>query len=218
MKIFAIHGSPNVNGNSRQLVDRLLWVAQQQGARWEVINIYDYRVSDIWPDYFSDALHNDFSRADDNMAELKEKMHDADIILLATPVYCCQVSGRTKCFLDRWCDTLNPDFSSTLAGRGLALVTTHPECDTIHSSRRVQMAMEAAARFLGMVWLGGIDAPLQLSGSSRLTEGHLLLAEDFGAKLGRGENLIGHKIILGSQKDFSCWPRISGQSSEAVRV
>ena len=42
--------------------------------------------------------------------------------------------------------------------------------------------------------LGGVDAPTQLPMSSGPNEGHFKLAEDFGKKLARGENLIGQKI------------------------
>ena len=196
MKIFTVHGSPDKNGNSKALVDRVLQAAGQEGAETELVHIYDYRVTNIWLDYFGDALQNDFSKAgDDDMGRLKEKLLATDIILLATPIYWYQLSGKLKTFLDRWCDTLNPDFSSELAGKGLAIASTHSGLNTMHSSRGVQMAMEATAQFLGMHWLGGVDAPVQLPGSSGPNEGHFQLAADFGAKLGRGENLIGQKVL-----------------------
>ena len=126
---------------------------------------------------------------------LKEKMLSSDIILLASPIYWYQLSGKLKTFLDRWTDTLNPDFSSDLAGKGLAVASTHSGLNIMHSSRCVQMALEGTAQFLGMRWLGGVDAPVQLPGSSGPNEGHFQLADDFGAKLGRGENLIGQKVL-----------------------
>lgn len=196
MKIFSVHGSPDKNGNSKALVDRVLRAAEQQGAATELVHIYDYTVTDVWLNYFGDALQNDFSKAgDDDMAVLKKKLLSADIILLATPIYWYQLSGKLKTFLDRWSDTLNPDFSSDLAGKGLAVASTHSGLNIMHSSRGVQMALEATAQFLGMHWMGGVDAPVQLPGTSGPNEGHFLLADDFGAKLGRGENLIGQKIL-----------------------
>ena len=196
MKILAIHGSPDKSGNSKALADRVLAAARGQGAEAALLHIYDYTVTDVWENYFGDALADDFSKAgDDDMGFLKEKMDEADIILLATPIYWYQLSGKLKTFVDRWTDTLGPDFSSILAGKGLAVASTHSGLNTMHSSRGVQMAMEATAQFLGMVWLGGVDAPVQLPGSSGPNEGHFLLAEDFGAKLARGENLIGQKVV-----------------------
>ncbi len=196
MKILIVHGSPDKNGNSKALADRVINTARQEGAETELIHIYDFQVTDVWADYFGDALQNDFSKGgDDDMALLKDKLLAADIIVLATPIYWYQVSGKLKTFLDRWSDTLNPDFSSELAGKGLAVVSTHSGLNTMHSSRGVQMAMEATAHFLGMIWLGGVDAPVQLPGSSGPNEGHFKLADDFGAKLGRGENLIGQKVL-----------------------
>ena len=196
MKIFTVQGSPNREGNSKRLSDFVLKGAESEGAQTETVNIYDYRVTDVWPEYFGDALGNDFSKADgDDMPVLKEKMMSADVILLATPVYWYQLSGRLKTFVDRWSDTLNPDFSSDLKGKGLALVSTHSGLMLMHSSSGIQSAMEATARFLGMSWMGGVDAPIQLPVSSGPVDAHYALAEDFGGKLARGENLIGQKLL-----------------------
>ena len=196
MKILCVHGSPDKDGNSKRLADLVLEGAVSAGADSELLHIYDYAISDIWPDYFADALSNDFSQAgDDDMGLLKEKMGAADIVLLASPVYWYQLSGRLKTFVDRWADTLNPDFSSDLAGKGLALASTHSGLITMHSSRGLQMAMEATARFLNMVWLGGVEAPISLPGSSGPSGAHFQLAREFGEKLGRGENLIGQKVL-----------------------
>ncbi len=196
MKIFAIHGSPDRSGNSQTLAGYISKGVESEGGEIESVNIYDYRITDIWTDYFGDALQNNFAKAeDDDMATLKEKMLAADIVLLVSPIYWYQLSGRLKTFVDRWCDTLNPDFSSDLAGKGLAIASTHSGLNIMHSSAILQAAMEGTARFLGMHWLGGVDAPIQLPMSSGPNEGHFKLAEDLGAKLARGENLIGQKVL-----------------------
>ncbi len=59
--------------------------------------------------------------ATDDVGELKERLLEADIVLVGTPVYLAQMSGATKCMLDRiafWAHRLE------LAGKaGMALVT-----------------------------------------------------------------------------------------------
>ncbi len=196
MKIFAINGSPNREGNTCVYGQQVIDAAKAGGAVVNSINIYDYNITDVWENYFGDALFNNFEKAgNDDMGTLKDKMLSADIILLITPVYWCQVTGKMKTFIDRWTDTLNPDFSSDLGGKGLALVSTHSGVNQINSSNLLQMAMDNTANFLGMKWLGGVDGASKMEISSGMNEGHDIIAQDFGAKLARGESLIGMKLV-----------------------
>ena len=196
MKILVIYGSPDSDGNSARLTKSAIKGAQSEGAEIEEINIYDFTITDVWKNYFGDALQNNFEKAgSDDMPVLKEKMLAADIILLTSPIYWYQLSGRLKTFVDRWTDTINPDFSSDLSGKGLAMISTHSGLNIMNSSNYAQLAMEATALFLGMHWLGGVDAPIRMPISSGPIEGHYEIAKDFGAKLARGENLIGQKIL-----------------------
>lgn len=196
MKILAVNGSPNRAGNSDGLAKALLEGAKSQGASIEYINIYDYKITDVWENYFGDALFNKFEKANnDDMPVLKDKLAAADIILLITPIYWGQMSGKLKTFIDRWTDTINPDFSSDLKGKGIALVSTHTGLHAINASNILQLAVDAMAEFLGMQWLGGIDAGSASGFTSGPNEGHTIIARDFGEKLARGESLIGIKTI-----------------------
>lgn len=196
MKILAVNGSPNREGNSDGLARSLIESARAEGASIEYINIYDFNIADVWENYFGDALFNKFEKANnDDMPLLKDKMANADIILLITPIYWGQMSGKLKTFVDRWTDTINPDFSSDLKGKGVALVSTHTGLNAMNASNILQLAVDAMAEFLGMQWLGGIDAGSNTGFTSGPNEGHTIIAKDFGVKLAKGENLIGLKTI-----------------------
>lgn len=196
MKTLIVYGSPDKDGTGSRLGQSLVAGLGSEQAEIKEIHIYDYNVTDAWPDYFGDALKGDFSKAgNDDMATLKEMMLSADIIILVSPVYWYQLSGKLKTFVDRFSDFINSDFSSDLAGKGLALASTHSGLNVMNSSNYLQLAMEATARFLGMIWMGGVEAPINLPGGSGPHESHFMLAEDFGRKLGRGENLLGIKAL-----------------------
>ncbi|MBD3218788.1 MAG: hypothetical protein GF310_10955 [candidate division Zixibacteria bacterium] len=196
MKILMVYGSPDGEGNSRKLANSVIDGLKSENAEVEEISIYDYNITDVWPNYFGDALQNKFEKAgDDDMPKLKDKMIAADVIVLVSPVYWYQLGGKMKTFVDRWSDTINPDFSSDLKGKGLALVSTHSGMNVMNSSNYLQLAMEATARFMGMVWMGGAEAPVPMPISSGPVDGHYDIAKDFGQKLARGENLIGQKIL-----------------------
>ncbi|MGM8225010.1 flavodoxin family protein [Cellvibrio sp. ARAG 10.3] len=196
MKFFAVNGSPNRDGNSAALTRILLDAAKAKGAQVDYVNIYDYRITDVWENYFGDALYKKFEKAEnDDMPLLKDKMAAADIILLASPIYWYQLSGKLKTFVDRWTDTINPDFSSDLRGKGLALVSTHTGVNAINASNILQLAMDSTAEFLGMQWLGGIDCSSKMPFTSGRNNGHEIIAADFGEKLAQGQNLLGAPVF-----------------------
>lgn len=196
MKILVVYGSPDKAGNSYKLASLLVDGCKAGQAEIDELFLYDYNVTDVWNNYFGDAMQNNFEKAgNDDMPVLKDKLLSADIIVLVSPIYWYQVSGKMKTFLDRWSDTINPDFSSDLAGKGLALVTTHSGLNVMNSSNYLQLAMESTARFMGMIWMGGVDAPIRMPISTGPNEGHFAVAKDFGSKIATGQNLIGQQIL-----------------------
>jgi multimeric flavodoxin WrbA len=75
----------------------------------------------------------------DDMYMIKEAMLDSDLIILGSPVYCLNVSGQTKTFLDRLPSWLH---RFPLAGRmGVSVVTTGGA------------GLEEVHRYLGMMMM-----------------------------------------------------------------
>ncbi len=165
-----------------------------EGTEVESVHIDDFRIEPVWKDYFGDVMAKKTDRVKDDMPKLKEKMLLADIIILASPIHWYQLTGKMKIFLDRWSDLINPDWSTELKGKGLALLTTHSGINVQNAGNFLQLAMFGTAEFLGMVWMGGISGrahmPWDWDDQASLEE-----AKRFGAKLARGTNLIGQPLL-----------------------
>ncbi|MDO4538539.1 MAG: flavodoxin family protein [Coriobacteriales bacterium] len=97
--------------------------------------------------------------ATDDVGELKRKMLEADIVLMGSPVYLAQMSGATKCVLDRtafWAHRLE------LAGKaGMALVTT-----SNNHGPQVEAGLRESLQVFGLSMPEGLC--LQLNASPRL--------------------------------------------------
>ena len=103
MKITAVLGSPNRDGNTARLVQKALDGARDRGAEVELIHLRDYRI-----EYCNGCLSNGsrtFCLAGgrctirDDAEMLKRKLEDSDGIILASPSYGIQPSARMKNFL-----------------------------------------------------------------------------------------------------------------------
>ena len=86
MSILFINGSPNKNGNTKALADKML-----QGEVYETLNLTDYRIGSYGQDF-----------ADDQLDEVIEKMRAADIIVVGSPLYWHNICGSVRNVLDRF--------------------------------------------------------------------------------------------------------------------
>lgn len=99
MKILAISSSPRTGGNSDILCDRFLEGAQNAGHETEKISLRDRKVAPCDACYGCQKIKKCMKK--DDMEEIIDKLIEADIILLATPVYFYSMSGQMKIFIDR---------------------------------------------------------------------------------------------------------------------
>lgn len=100
MKVLAINGSHRKGRNTAKLLGLVLEEAQKGGALTEVAELVDYRI-----DYCLSCnrclREARCSIQDDDMGRLVEKMRACDALVLGSPVYFGNVTGRLKVFMDR---------------------------------------------------------------------------------------------------------------------
>lgn len=129
IRVFSFVGScAGQSSNTKELSDRLaVALADVAKVRGEDL-AYDCVTADQLRVAFCRSCNSCFERgvcpldATDDVGDLKQRLLAADIVVFGTPVYLGEMSGATKCVLDRiafWSHRLE------LAGKvGMALVTT----------------------------------------------------------------------------------------------
>jgi len=102
VKILALNGSPTKNGNTDFLIDEVLSLCEKQGAETEKIRILDVLNKGKWfPCIDCSKPCNKSCFAGTEIEKTFEKMKQADVILLASPVYFGTTGGILKCFWDK---------------------------------------------------------------------------------------------------------------------
>lgn len=99
MKVIAISGSPRTNGNSDVLCDQFLKGAQESGCEIEKIKIGKVKLSPCHACYACRKTGRCVQK--DGMDEILEKLIQADVILLTTPVYFYSMDAQMKILIDR---------------------------------------------------------------------------------------------------------------------
>lgn len=109
MKIVSVLGSPRPNGNSAILADRFLSAAQGLGAEVRRFTLNQRRFRGCQG---CSACKTRLERCgqDDELTEVLEAVREADVLVMASPVYFGDVSSQLKAFIDRTYSFVGPDF------------------------------------------------------------------------------------------------------------
>ncbi|MBM4285494.1 MAG: flavodoxin family protein [Deltaproteobacteria bacterium] len=129
MKIVAVLGSPRPTGNSNTLAQRFLETARQQGAETQVFMVNQMQFKGC-QGCGSCKTKTDYCVVEDDLTPVYDAIREADLLLLASPVYFGDLSGQLKCFFDRFFAFADSDFSSRLRpGKKAVVILTqgHPD-------------------------------------------------------------------------------------------
>ena len=99
MKIVGIASSPHRNGNSVGLLREALKGAQEAGAETEEVYLPDYDIT--YCKGCMNCLSSDRCAIPDDLNRLREKLVEADGLILSSPTYGLAPNARMKNFSDR---------------------------------------------------------------------------------------------------------------------
>lgn len=101
-KVLIISSSPRRGGNSDRLCDELMRGAREAGHRVDRIDLRDCRIGYCTGCGACSELRKPCPQHDD-AAAVVQRMIDAEVIVLATPVYFYTVAAQMKTLIDRCC-------------------------------------------------------------------------------------------------------------------
>ncbi len=103
-KVIIVNGSPRQKGNTSKLLKEAEEGARSEGAEVEAISLYDLNykgcVSCFTCKIKGGEKEGKCSQSDE-LTGVLEKIEDADALILGAPFYFSNVSGLTRCFLER---------------------------------------------------------------------------------------------------------------------
>ena len=126
-------------------------------------------------------------RADDDFPALLERFLDADVAILASPVYWLGVSAQMKCFIDRLSGYFKVSpYAERFAGKGYVVLCTFGATDPDHG-KWITDPMRVSVKFLAGRYLGDlcVSVPVPERGAVKQNADAMRAA----AKL--GQNAVG---------------------------
>ncbi len=104
MKAIGVNGSPRKKWNTAMLLEKALEGAASQGAETESIHLYDLTYKGCVSCFAcKTAGGKSYGRcaAKDDLSKILEKAGEADVIILASPIYFGTVTGEMRSFMER---------------------------------------------------------------------------------------------------------------------
>lgn len=165
--ILILSSSPRKGGNSEMLAAAFARGAADAGNRVETICLRDRQYGFCKGCLACQRTGQCVLR--DDAVEIAARMHDADVLVFATPVYYYSVSGQLKTMLDR----ANPLFGSDYAFTRVYLLAAaaEDEPDTVEGAvKAVQGWVDCFERCTleGVIFAGGVHAVGDIAGHAAL--------------------------------------------------
>lgn len=99
MKVLAIVGTNRKQGNVAHICGEIIAGARESGHQTEMINLYDFDIQQCLGCWRCHTLQKCFQR--DDFEGIYKRVKEADTIILGSPVYWGNITGKMKTFFDR---------------------------------------------------------------------------------------------------------------------
>jgi len=185
MNVLALHASPRKEGNTTTLARALLEGLRSSGVQ---------RIDEIFLDGLNirPCTHCDaclkksgpFCVFDDDMRPLYRRFIEADLVVLASPIYWWCISAQLKLFIDRLYGLNFDKHPERFRGKKLVLVFTHQEEHPCSGAQIARKMFDEIAGYTEMKIVGD----LRYSSDEkhvRESPGALKKARELGLRLGK---------------------------------
>ncbi len=172
-KVLIISSSPRKGGNSETMAEAFAKGAAESGNIVETVYLREKQIN------FCKGCFACFKIGhcviEDDAVEIAAKMHDADVLVFASPVYYYSISGQLKTMFDRANPLYNSDYAFTKVY--LLAAAAEEEKEAVEGSvKAVQGWVDCfeRAEFVGTVFAGGVNDIGEIEGHNALTEAYEL--------------------------------------------
>ncbi|MBR6267639.1 MAG: flavodoxin family protein [Selenomonadaceae bacterium] len=109
MNILVLNGSPRPNGNTRQMVTAFVQGAESKGHQVAVVDVCKKNIKGCLACEYCHTKGNGKCIQKDDMQEVYALLNEAEMLVIASPIYYHGISGQLKCVIDRFYSAAYPN-------------------------------------------------------------------------------------------------------------
>lgn len=169
--VLILSGSPRKGGNSDLLCDEFLRGATESGNRVEKIRVAEKNIGYCRACYA--CRETGVCAIRDDMAEILQKIIDADVLVLASPVYFYSMDAQLKTLIDRtvarWTEVKNKEFYYIVT----AADAEKEAAETTLACMRGYADCVDGAKERGVIYGTGVYEKGEIKGSQAMREAYM---------------------------------------------
>lgn len=124
-KVTLVFGSPRKNSNTQLLVDEAIRGLDEKGIEHEIFYLNDLHIKGCQACYYCKRNDTSDCAIKDDMEKIYQSMEASDGLIIAAPIYFCDVSGQTRLFVDRLFAYYDMDLKPSFpAGKAISFIIT----------------------------------------------------------------------------------------------
>ena len=108
MRILVLNGSPRENGNTKKMVSAFKEGAVSSGHQVDVIDVCRKKISGCLACEYCHTKGGGECIQKDDMQEVYALLREAEMLVIASPIYYHGISGQLKCAIDRFYSAAYP--------------------------------------------------------------------------------------------------------------
>lgn len=101
MKILVLNGSPRRDGNTVAMVNAFAEGARESGNQVDIVNVCQKKIAGCLACEYCHTKGNGKCIQNDDMQEVYPLLEEAEMIVLASPIYYHSFSGQLQCAINR---------------------------------------------------------------------------------------------------------------------
>lgn len=170
-KVLILSGSPRKNGNSDILCNEFMKGALESGNEVEKICVAQKKIAPCIACYA--CRQNGVCSIKDDMEQIMQKLIDADVVVLASPVYFYSIDAQLKALIDRtvcrWTEVKNKEFYYIMT----AADSDRRSMDTTLACFRGYADCVEGAKEMGVIYGTGVYEKGEILNKSAMSEAYL---------------------------------------------
>ncbi|MDE6724257.1 MAG: flavodoxin family protein [Ruminiclostridium sp.] len=127
MRILILNGSPRPDGNTKKMINAFTEGAESAGHHIDTVDVCRKRISGCMAcEYCHTSSKRECVQKDD-MVEIYELLKEAEMLVIASPIYYHGISGQLKCVIDRFYAAAYPAKPPRLKKAAMILSSGDPD-------------------------------------------------------------------------------------------
>ena len=150
--VLIINGATRTRGNTDIIVEKIIDGIKDSGTDVELIKLREKNISNCIGCY--QCMKRSTCSFDDDMTDIRKYINEIEVMILASPLYWCGVTGLMKVFLDRLFFYYHSKNRSLIAGKQAIIVTPMNQKDIGVES---ELLVEFYRRLFNCLGVGIVD-------------------------------------------------------------